>query len=78
MEGVAEEASAQLANVASSVEGIEAGVEDARAELEDALTARLGDSEASLDATVGRLYQELHDRENAAIDSVDADRQAAE
>jgi hypothetical protein len=74
MQGVAEEVVAQQANVDADEVVREAGVEAAKQALRDALNARLADSIASLDATVARLAQELLDREDAALEGVEADR----
>ena len=74
MEGVAEEDAAQQAAVDVRQAEIEAAVLKARAALEDSLTARLTASVDSMDATVADLAARLLDREDAAIDGVDAQR----
>ena len=76
MEGEPEEAARQKALVNVRQAEIEASVVAAREALEAALTQRLNDSTASLDATVARLAAELYARENAAMAVVDSDRQA--
>jgi hypothetical protein len=78
MEGVPEEATRQKALVDAEQAVIEGRIVDARHALEAALTQRLNDSTASLDATVARLAQELLDAENTAIAGVDGFRQAEE
>ena len=74
MEGVAEEDASQQAAVDVRQAEIEAAVLKARAALEDSLTARLTASVDSMDATVADLAARLLDREDAAIDGVDAQR----
>jgi hypothetical protein len=76
MNGVPEEAARQKALVDAEQAVIEGRIVDARNALEAALTERLNDSIASLDATVARLAQELLDAENVAIAGVDTFRQA--
>jgi hypothetical protein len=70
MEGVAEEAAAQQANVDAAQAAIEAAVQAARDDLMYALNHRLHDSTASLDNTMARLEQELIDAEDAAVAGV--------
>ena len=74
MQGVEEEVVRQQADVDADQVEREAGVVADKQALRDALTARLGDSIASLDDTVARLAQELLDRENSAMAGVESDR----
>jgi hypothetical protein len=74
MQGVAEEVEAQQDDVDADQEARELGVEADKQALRDALNSRLQESMDSLDATVARLGQELLDRENGAMDGVEADR----
>jgi hypothetical protein len=75
MQGVEDMKVAQQARVDADQQAREAGVLADHQDLKDALTYRLNDSIAFLDAKVAELAARLLARENAAIAAVDADRQ---
>ena len=74
MDGVAEEAAAQLGQADGMQALIDGAIDEARQQLEASLAQRGAASAASLDETVAGLGQDLLDGETAALAAVDADR----